>query len=147
MTASFRATTIYALIITSMLVGCARRPALTATGCGLFMALINILPLWITMIGRDLIRIIDDGCGVTRDDMPRAFLRHATSKIKTADDLWTVRTLGFRGEARSNRFERRGHRSVFGWRVGEARWFGSKKWAGRRPDENARADDSQSAEE
>ena len=49
--------------------------------------------------GRDLIRIIDDGCGVTRDDMPRAFLRHATSKIKTADDLWTVRTLGFRGEA------------------------------------------------
>ncbi len=49
--------------------------------------------------GRDLIRIIDDGFGVTRDDMPRAFLRHATSKIKTADDLWTVRTLGFRGEA------------------------------------------------
>lgn len=49
--------------------------------------------------GRELIRIIDDGCGVTRDDMPRAFLRHATSKILTADDLWTVRTLGFRGEA------------------------------------------------
>lgn len=49
--------------------------------------------------GRDLIRIVDDGSGVTRDDMPRAFLRHATSKILTADDLWTVRTLGFRGEA------------------------------------------------
>src|SRR5262245_6308119 len=49
--------------------------------------------------GRDLIRIIDDGGGVTADDMPRAFLRHATSKIRTADDLWAVRTLGFRGEA------------------------------------------------
>lgn len=49
--------------------------------------------------GRDLIRVIDDGCGVDRDEMPRAFLRHATSKIRTADDLWTVKTLGFRGEA------------------------------------------------
>src|SRR3954468_100215 len=49
--------------------------------------------------GRELIRIIDDGGGVLADDMPRAFLRHATSKIRTADDLWTVRTLGFRGEA------------------------------------------------
>src|SRR5205823_6535828 len=49
--------------------------------------------------GRELIRIIDDGSGVSADDMPRAFLRHATSKIRTADDLWTVRTLGFRGEA------------------------------------------------
>src|SRR5438270_11180458 len=44
--------------------------------------------------GRDLIRVIDDGCGVMPEDMPRAFLRHATSKIKTAEDLWTVRTLG-----------------------------------------------------
>jgi DNA mismatch repair protein MutL len=49
--------------------------------------------------GRTLIRVIDDGCGVRRDEMPRAFLRHATSKLKTADDLWAVRTLGFRGEA------------------------------------------------
>src|SRR5688500_10916607 len=49
--------------------------------------------------GRDLIRVIDDGCGVPRDDMGRAFLRHATSKIVTADDLWAVTTLGFRGEA------------------------------------------------
>src|SRR5262249_10481249 len=49
--------------------------------------------------GRELIRIIDDGGGVFADDMPRAFLRHATSKIRTADDLWAVRTLGFRGEA------------------------------------------------
>jgi DNA mismatch repair protein MutL len=49
--------------------------------------------------GRELIRVSDDGCGVRPEDVPRAFLRHATSKIKTADDLWAVRTLGFRGEA------------------------------------------------
>lgn len=49
--------------------------------------------------GRELIRVADDGCGVRPDDVPRAFLRHATSKIRTADDLWAVRTLGFRGEA------------------------------------------------
>ncbi len=49
--------------------------------------------------GRELIRIIDDGSGVADEDMPRAFLRHATSKIRTAEDLWAVKTLGFRGEA------------------------------------------------
>src|SRR5438270_6555841 len=49
--------------------------------------------------GRGLIRVIDDGCGIAPEDMPRAFLRHATSKIATADDLWAVTTLGFRGEA------------------------------------------------
>jgi DNA mismatch repair protein MutL len=49
--------------------------------------------------GRTLIRVTDDGCGVRREEMPRAFLRHATSKLRTAEDLWAVRTLGFRGEA------------------------------------------------
>jgi DNA mismatch repair protein MutL len=49
--------------------------------------------------GRELIRVIDDGAGILPDEMPRAFLRHATSKISTADDLWAVTTLGFRGEA------------------------------------------------
>jgi DNA mismatch repair protein MutL len=49
--------------------------------------------------GRALIRVADDGSGVPREEMPRAFLRHATSKLRTADDLWAVRTLGFRGEA------------------------------------------------
>ncbi len=49
--------------------------------------------------GRESIRVIDDGAGVPPEDMPRAFLRHATSKIRTADDLWAVTTLGFRGEA------------------------------------------------
>src|SRR5919204_1167718 len=49
--------------------------------------------------GRELIRVIDDGSGIAPEGMPRAFLRHATSKIATADDLWAVTTLGFRGEA------------------------------------------------
>jgi len=49
--------------------------------------------------GRDLIKVSDDGCGVAREEMPRAFLRHATSKLRTADDLWAIKTLGFRGEA------------------------------------------------
>src|SRR5688500_5072713 len=49
--------------------------------------------------GRELIRVIDDGSGIESEEMPSAFLRHATSKIQTAEDLWAVRTLGFRGEA------------------------------------------------
>ncbi len=49
--------------------------------------------------GRELIRVVDDGCGMAREDIPRAFLRHATSKIRTAEDLSAIRTLGFRGEA------------------------------------------------
>ena len=49
--------------------------------------------------GKKLIQIADDGCGMGRDDAMLAFERHATSKIKTADDLLSVATLGFRGEA------------------------------------------------
>src|SRR5512146_1594866 len=49
--------------------------------------------------GKKLIQITDDGCGMSRDDAMLAFERHATSKIRTADDLLTVATLGFRGEA------------------------------------------------
>ncbi len=49
--------------------------------------------------GKKLIRVIDDGTGMVRDDALLAFERHATSKIKDADDLLTVATLGFRGEA------------------------------------------------
>src|SRR3974390_3087294 len=49
--------------------------------------------------GRKLIRISDDGCGMVRDDAMLAFERHATSKLRSADDLLSIATLGFRGEA------------------------------------------------
>ncbi|HMS40743.1 MAG TPA: DNA mismatch repair endonuclease MutL [Pyrinomonadaceae bacterium] len=49
--------------------------------------------------GRRLMRISDDGCGMERDDAILAFERHATSKIKTLEDLSAIKTLGFRGEA------------------------------------------------
>ncbi|HZG16080.1 MAG TPA: DNA mismatch repair endonuclease MutL [Candidatus Bathyarchaeia archaeon] len=49
--------------------------------------------------GLQLIRIVDDGEGMDRDDCTRAFERHATSKIRTTRDLFTIRSLGFRGEA------------------------------------------------
>jgi DNA mismatch repair protein MutL len=49
--------------------------------------------------GRRLIRIEDDGCGMLRDDALLAFERHATSKIRSSDDLLSLGTLGFRGEA------------------------------------------------
>ena len=49
--------------------------------------------------GRRLIRIIDDGCGMLRDDAMLAFERHATSKLTTVKDLNAIATLGFRGEA------------------------------------------------
>src|SRR5215211_192799 len=49
--------------------------------------------------GKRLIRIIDDGEGMTRDDAIIAFERHATSKLRTAEDLESITTLGFRGEA------------------------------------------------
>ena len=49
--------------------------------------------------GKKIIQIIDNGCGMVRDDAMLAFERHATSKIKNAEDLLSVSTLGFRGEA------------------------------------------------
>src|SRR5664280_383296 len=49
--------------------------------------------------GRKLIRIVDDGQGMVRDDALLAFERHATSKLHSSDDLLSIRTLGFRGEA------------------------------------------------
>jgi len=49
--------------------------------------------------GKRLIRVIDDGCGMAHDDAMLAFERHATSKLRTADDLLSIATLGFRGEA------------------------------------------------
>ena len=49
--------------------------------------------------GISMIRVTDDGCGMSEDDLPRSVLRHATSKIATGDDLAAISTLGFRGEA------------------------------------------------
>lgn len=49
--------------------------------------------------GTSLIRIIDDGDGIYPDDMEKAFLPHATSKIKNSEDIYSLHTLGFRGEA------------------------------------------------
>ena len=49
--------------------------------------------------GRNLIQIVDDGAGMTETDARMSFERHATSKIRTSDDLFRIRTMGFRGEA------------------------------------------------
>ena len=49
--------------------------------------------------GIELIRVTDDGAGIAPEDVPTAFLRHATSKITNAEDLYNIKTMGFRGEA------------------------------------------------
>ncbi|MBO4853587.1 MAG: DNA mismatch repair endonuclease MutL [Oscillospiraceae bacterium] len=49
--------------------------------------------------GLTFLRITDNGCGIAPEDLPTAFLRHATSKLRTAEDLSAIGTLGFRGEA------------------------------------------------
>ncbi len=52
--------------------------------------------------GASFMRVTDNGCGIEKDDIKIAFLRHATSKVKLADDLDSISTLGFRGEALSS---------------------------------------------
>lgn len=49
--------------------------------------------------GVTFMRVTDDGCGISAEDMPLAFIRHATSKVKNAEDLQSIATMGFRGEA------------------------------------------------
>lgn len=59
----------------------------------------NMVTVEIKQGGSTYIRITDNGCGIPADEVRTAFLRHATSKIQTRDDLNTIMTLGFRGEA------------------------------------------------
>src|SRR5437763_16091449 len=49
--------------------------------------------------GKDLIRVADNGRGMSADDLPLAYMPHATSKLAEAEDLFRIATLGFRGEA------------------------------------------------
>lgn len=57
------------------------------------------IQLYLTDAGRTSIKVIDNGCGMSFDDAPNAFLPHATSKIKTSEDLFAITSFGFRGEA------------------------------------------------
>ena len=57
------------------------------------------IEIYIEKGGKQLIRIVDNGCGIEREDLHSAFLPHATSKIAKAEDLENILTLGFRGEA------------------------------------------------
>lgn len=57
------------------------------------------IEVWITQGGIEQIEIYDNGIGMDKEDALMAFERHATSKIKTVQDLWSISTLGFRGEA------------------------------------------------
>lgn len=59
----------------------------------------NNIQLIVKDAGRTLIQVIDDGMGMSATDARMSFERHATSKIRTADDLFSILTMGFRGEA------------------------------------------------
>src|SRR5210317_771155 len=52
--------------------------------------------------GKTLIQVIDNGCGMSETDARMSFERHATSKIREAQDLFAIKTMGFRGEAMSS---------------------------------------------
>ena len=52
--------------------------------------------------GMTLMRVTDNGCGIPKEEVRTAFLRHATSKIRSVEDLVSVSSLGFRGEALSS---------------------------------------------
>lgn len=62
----------------------------------------NAITIEIKEGGISFIRITDNGCGIERSEIPLAFQRHATSKISTIEDLLSVKSLGFRGEALSS---------------------------------------------
>ena len=57
------------------------------------------IKLFVKDAGKTLIQVIDNGCGMSKIDLKMCFERHATSKIKKADDLFNIQSMGFRGEA------------------------------------------------
>ena len=57
------------------------------------------IKLFIKDAGKTLLQVVDNGCGMSETDVRMCFERHATSKIKNADDLFAIQTMGFRGEA------------------------------------------------
>ena len=59
----------------------------------------TVIEIFVKNGGLDEIKVLDNGCGIEKEDIKTAFLPHATSKIRTAEDLTTISTLGFRGEA------------------------------------------------
>ena len=59
----------------------------------------TLIKIYVKDGGRNLIQVIDNGCGMSDTDARLAFERHSTSKIRNADDLFEIRTMGFRGEA------------------------------------------------
>jgi DNA mismatch repair protein MutL len=59
----------------------------------------TIIKLFVKDAGKTLIQVVDNGCGMSETDAKMSFERHATSKIRKADDLFNIKTMGFRGEA------------------------------------------------
>ena len=57
------------------------------------------IKLYVKDAGKTLLQVVDNGCGMSRTDAPLSFQRHATSKISKVDDLFAIKTMGFRGEA------------------------------------------------
>ena len=57
------------------------------------------IKLYVKDAGKTLLQVVDNGCGMSKTDVRMCFERHATSKIKSADDLFAIQTMGFRGEA------------------------------------------------
>ncbi|MDA1009618.1 MAG: DNA mismatch repair endonuclease MutL, partial [Bacteroidetes bacterium] len=57
------------------------------------------IKLFIKDAGKTLLQVVDNGSGMSKADLKMCFERHATSKIKSADDLFNIQSMGFRGEA------------------------------------------------
>ena len=72
----------------------------------------NIIQLYVKAAGKTLLQVVDNGCGMSYKDAKMCFERHATSKIKNANDLFAIKTMGFRGEAMASRQSSARHNSV-----------------------------------